>query len=154
MFPLNRRDFSQAVLFLFGLRRTEYQLGLSKVFFRAGKATPYLTFNTWVDMGISTMNYHLAIIAFFLSGKRAFLETVMSRDEKLSAEDMQALLGFIHRKKWQRLIAAAKAYALIWKSIRIERLVETWRAMTRFMVIYGKGRFYFVSFPGEFSHRH
>lgn len=105
-FPLNQRDFSQAVLFLFGLRRNEYQLGLSKVFFRAGK--------------------------------RAFLETVMNRDEKLSMDDMNALLGFIHRKKWQRLIAAAKSYALLWRSIALERLLQQWRATTRVLIIYQK----------------
>eukprot|EP00474_Spongospora_subterranea_P006514 CRZ06972.1 hypothetical protein [Spongospora subterranea] len=102
--PLNRRDFSQAVLFLFGLRRNEYQLGLTKVFFRAGK--------------------------------RAFLETVMNRDEKLSEKDMGALLGFVNRKRWQRGIATVKSTVIVWTSIRMLRLLELWRIAARRLIIY------------------
>ncbi|CEO99114.1 hypothetical protein PBRA_001019 [Plasmodiophora brassicae] len=102
--PLNKRDFSQAVLFLFGLRRNEYQLGLTKVFFRAGK--------------------------------RAFLETVMNRDEKLTAKDMAALMGFINRKRWQRLIGTVKSLVIQWRAIKLERCLEQWRQAARILCIY------------------
>lgn len=91
-FELNRRDFSQAVLALFDLQRSEYQLGLTKVFFKAGR--------------------------------RALLENVMNRDSKLSPEDMDILMNFLMKKRWQRALATIKATVVFQKCIKRIRAIH------------------------------
>jgi myosin heavy subunit len=106
VFELNKRDFSQAVLALFNLQRSEYQLGLTKVFFKAGR--------------------------------RALLESVMNRDSKLSPEDMEILMGFLMKKRWQRTIATVNAISLLSFRVKQMRAVTMWFRTAKVGVVYRK----------------
>lgn len=106
VFELNKRDFSQAVLSLFELNKSEYQLGLTKVFFKAGR--------------------------------RALLESVMNRDTKLSEKDMDALMGFLMKKRWQRILATVKSNALFSIRLRQHRSVHKFFFAAKIGIIYRK----------------